>query len=359
MDRLCQNKSRVEAVQRNARASVTGASPTPSFARELLRPRRTHGRDTYRRPEAASPEGDHSRHVRPPAAFDPMAYVIRKMIGAARRSLSDRSRPGTPAETYRSPSTLGGAQGRGRNNPSQTVADRLDSPPLLRARARHRAATEGCRRACDRRPLTVDSITLPTHKTGRVGSGHITPMLREVLGATDLSAARRSSRRPTATREKSLTGRMADWTHAAGLPKGCTNHGLRKTLGKPSWRDAVDHRGRRWRRLVTTTEAGRALQRGVGPRDASARRHGQGDGLDRAPKGGRITGRITSTDNRQISPLKHLIFGAPKGTRTPVFAVRGRAHHNRDGRPRFLWTAICQRGDRGDEGHETRKIEGS
>lgn len=22
--------------------------------------------------------------------------------------------------------------------------------------------------------------------------------------------------------------------------------------------------------------------------------------------------------------------------------------------PRFLWTAICQRGDRGDEGHETR-----
>ena len=22
--------------------------------------------------------------------------------------------------------------------------------------------------------------------------------------------------------------------------------------------------------------------------------------------------------------------------------------------PRFLWTAICERGDRGDEGHETR-----
>ena len=22
--------------------------------------------------------------------------------------------------------------------------------------------------------------------------------------------------------------------------------------------------------------------------------------------------------------------------------------------PRFLWTAICPRGDRGDEGHETR-----
>ncbi len=27
-------------------------------------------------------------------------------------------------------------------------------------------------------------------------------------------------------------GRMADWTKSAGLPKGCTLHGLRKTLGK-------------------------------------------------------------------------------------------------------------------------------
>ena len=32
--------------------------------------------------------------------------------------------------------------------------------------------------------------------------------------------------------EKSLTGRMADWTELAYLPKGCTLHGLRKTLGK-------------------------------------------------------------------------------------------------------------------------------
>jgi hypothetical protein len=77
-----------------------------------------------------------------------------------------------------------------------------------------------------------DSMTFTTHKTGRVVSGHITPMLREVLNATDLSG-------PTILKtayglpfsEKSLTGRMADWTHAAGLPKGCTIHGLRKTLG--------------------------------------------------------------------------------------------------------------------------------
>jgi integrase len=77
-----------------------------------------------------------------------------------------------------------------------------------------------------------DSITFTTHKTGRVVSGHITPMLREVLDAADLSG-------PTILKtaygqpfsEKSLTGRMADWTRAAGLAKGCTIHGLRKTLG--------------------------------------------------------------------------------------------------------------------------------
>ncbi|SOC46584.1 phage integrase family protein [Rhizobium subbaraonis] len=32
--------------------------------------------------------------------------------------------------------------------------------------------------------------------------------------------------------EKSLTGRMADWTKSAGMPKSCTMHGLRKSLGK-------------------------------------------------------------------------------------------------------------------------------
>lgn len=32
--------------------------------------------------------------------------------------------------------------------------------------------------------------------------------------------------------EKSLTSRIADWTHSAGMQKGCTMHGLRKTLGK-------------------------------------------------------------------------------------------------------------------------------
>ena len=66
------------------------------------------------------------------------------------------------------------------------------------------------------------SLTLP-----------ITPMLRESIenlervGQTVLVTA---YGKPFS--EKSLTGRMADWTQSAGIPKGCTLHGLRKTLGK-------------------------------------------------------------------------------------------------------------------------------
>lgn len=61
----------------------------------------------------------------------------------------------------------------------------------------------------------------------------ITPMLRENIealprvGETVLVTA---YGKPFS--EKSLTGRMADWTQSAKLPKGCTLHGLRKSLGK-------------------------------------------------------------------------------------------------------------------------------
>lgn len=78
-----------------------------------------------------------------------------------------------------------------------------------------------------------DSIRLVQGKTGRPLVLDITPMLREVLDATDLSGP---TILKTAIGEpfsaKSLTGRMADWTKAAGLPPGYTLHGLRKTLGK-------------------------------------------------------------------------------------------------------------------------------
>lgn len=61
----------------------------------------------------------------------------------------------------------------------------------------------------------------------------ITPMLKEVLeplerkGDTVLLTM---YGKPFSA--KSLTGTMAKWTKAAGLPTGCTLHGLRKSLGK-------------------------------------------------------------------------------------------------------------------------------
>jgi integrase len=78
-----------------------------------------------------------------------------------------------------------------------------------------------------------DSVTFTQHKTGRVVSGHITPMLREVLDAADLSGPRiLKTAYGLPFSEKSHTGRMAEWTHVAGLPKSCTLQGLRETLGK-------------------------------------------------------------------------------------------------------------------------------
>jgi len=78
-----------------------------------------------------------------------------------------------------------------------------------------------------------DSIVFIASKNRHLVTGHITPMLREELDAADLSGRtilKTAYGEPFS--EKSLTGRMADWTRAAGLPPGCTLHGLRKTLGK-------------------------------------------------------------------------------------------------------------------------------
>lgn len=81
--------------------------------------------------------------------------------------------------------------------------------------------------------IAGDKIRIKQRKTGRELSLSITPMLREALNQTDLSG-------PTILKTaygepfsaKSITGRMKDWTKMAGLPAGCTIHGLRKTLGK-------------------------------------------------------------------------------------------------------------------------------
>lgn len=77
------------------------------------------------------------------------------------------------------------------------------------------------------------TVTLVTKKGERSLVLPITPMLREALAP--LPRGRETvllTQYGKPFSEKSLTGRMADWTNSAGLPKGCTLHGLRKTLGK-------------------------------------------------------------------------------------------------------------------------------
>jgi integrase len=95
-------------------------------------------------------------------------------------------------------------------------------------------------RRCDIARLTPQNIVgdlmiwtpRKTRKTGLEARMPITPAVRAVLDATDLSGetiVRTAAGAPFSI--KSLTGRMRDWTASAGL-SGTTLHGLRKTLGK-------------------------------------------------------------------------------------------------------------------------------
>jgi integrase len=76
-------------------------------------------------------------------------------------------------------------------------------------------------------------VTLEQTKGGKMLVVPITPMLADALAALPRAGDAvllTAYKKPFS--EKSLTGRMADWTASAGLPKGCVLHGLRKTLGK-------------------------------------------------------------------------------------------------------------------------------
>lgn len=79
----------------------------------------------------------------------------------------------------------------------------------------------------------IDGFMLRQGKTGKELFLPITPILAEVLNATERKG---DTVLVTAYGEpfspKSLTGRMADWTNSAEIGKGFTLHGLRKTLGK-------------------------------------------------------------------------------------------------------------------------------
>lgn len=91
----------------------------------------------------------------------------------------------------------------------------------------------GTRIGLDGREERYDEFRFKQGKTGRDLVLPVTPMLQEVLAATNMcgpTVLTTAYGKPFSA--KSLTGRMRDWTHAAGLPQGCTLHGLRKTLGK-------------------------------------------------------------------------------------------------------------------------------
>jgi integrase len=77
-----------------------------------------------------------------------------------------------------------------------------------------------------------NTVTLVTKKGEKDLVLPITPMLREALSTLPREKDHvllNGYGNPFS--EKSLTGMMAHWTHLAGMTKGCTMHGLRKTLG--------------------------------------------------------------------------------------------------------------------------------
>ncbi|MBX3502840.1 MAG: tyrosine-type recombinase/integrase [Alphaproteobacteria bacterium] len=81
--------------------------------------------------------------------------------------------------------------------------------------------------------LRDGGIVLTQIKTGRALWLPILPALAEALAAAPREGATILVTRygqPFST--KALGMRMQGWTEAAGLPSGCTFHGLRKTLGK-------------------------------------------------------------------------------------------------------------------------------
>lgn len=76
-------------------------------------------------------------------------------------------------------------------------------------------------------------VIVEQEKGGKKLTLPITPMLAEALTPLDRAGTTvLVTVYGKAFSEKSLTGRMADWTKGAGLPTGCVLHGLRKTLGK-------------------------------------------------------------------------------------------------------------------------------
>lgn len=76
-------------------------------------------------------------------------------------------------------------------------------------------------------------VQLEQEKGGKALVLPITPMLHDALAPLPrIGDAVLLTAYGKPFSAKSLTGQMAHWTEKAGLPKGCTLHGLRKSLGK-------------------------------------------------------------------------------------------------------------------------------
>ena len=81
--------------------------------------------------------------------------------------------------------------------------------------------------------VEIDAFVLRQKKTGREMTIPIVPMLAEVLdGSPRRGETVIVTEYGNPFTDKSITGRMRAWTKSAGLPQGCTLHGLRKTLGR-------------------------------------------------------------------------------------------------------------------------------
>lgn len=76
-------------------------------------------------------------------------------------------------------------------------------------------------------------VTIEQKKGGKTLILPLTPMLREVLEPVERKGEFvLMTAFGTPFSVKSLSGRMIEWTTCADLPRGCTIHGLRKSLGK-------------------------------------------------------------------------------------------------------------------------------
>lgn len=107
------------------------------------------------------------------------------------------------------------------------------TPRLVYTLARWLGDRRGDIAALEPQSIRGEIVEFSQGKTGRRMRLPVTPDLREVLDATDLTGPRvvmTAYGQPFS--EKSLTGRFRDWCRAAGLPDDCKLHGLRKTLGK-------------------------------------------------------------------------------------------------------------------------------